>query len=251
MYIQSDTDLLDHDRWREIVAKSFVEMQYGEFISRHCSALWLEKNLAAVLERGSEIMRHVASLPTKNLGSSRNGSDSASAGTGLGKGDAFTITLDQDGSRSTKTGECLLKLDRVRVNDFPTEVSADIIIQSSISGTRKYAATMSMASQTSVMSATHRIGDRSDPSHVCLPFSGQFAELVVDEGDIVRENDLLCVVKQMKMELEVRAPYAGVVTWVRDVEEGETVNEGVLICTLRRAETEPKRNVRPEISPKI
>ncbi|GAM85569.1 hypothetical protein ANO11243_035760 [Dothideomycetidae sp. 11243] len=43
-----------------------------------------------------------------------------------------------------------------------------------------------------------------------------------------RKGDTLFVVRQMKMELEVKAPRAGRVEWVLDVEEGEDVGEGWL-----------------------
>jgi biotin carboxyl carrier protein len=56
--------------------------------------------------------------------------------------------------------------------------------------------------------------------------------MYVDEGDHVAEGELLCVVRQMKMELEVRAPRAGAITWVCEAEEGEQVSEGLLVCEL-------------------
>jgi biotin carboxyl carrier protein len=80
-------------------------------------------------------------------------------------------------------------------------------------------------------------------THIALPFPGQFVELLVDEGDRVREGEVLCVVRQMKMELEVRAPWAGTVKWVCDVEDGETVNEGLLVCELLPEDDRNRRKV--------
>jgi pyruvate carboxylase len=229
-----------------------------DFIHGHCSTLWLESNLADVLEKGSAISEQVDTLPVRRLDAGQIESGSSPIGMGAAasvlfkKGDGFNITMQEEGSSgSAKKDEYLLKLDRVRINDFPTGVAADITVTSSTSGTKKYAATISMSSQTSVMSAAHRVGDPKDATHVCLPFSGQFAEMDVDEGDVVREGDLLCVIKQMKMELEVRAPYDAVVTWVCEVEDGETVNEGLLACTLRRIETSSQEAKRPEVLAKI
>lgn len=42
----------------------------------------------------------------------------------------------------------------------------------------------------------------------------------------------MCVVQQMKMELEVRSPRSGRCNWVCEVEEGEDVGEGVLVCVV-------------------
>ena len=54
----------------------------------------------------------------------------------------------------------------------------------------------------------------------------------MDEGDVVREGDVVCVVQQMKMELEVRSPRSGRVAWVMEVEDGEDVGEGVLAAVI-------------------
>ncbi len=81
-------------------------------------------------------------------------------------------------------------------------------------------------------SSHHRKGDPSNPNHVVLPFPGTVVELLVEAGDEVQEGEVLMVVRQMKMELEVRAPAAGVLTWVCDIEEGENAGEGMLVCEL-------------------
>jgi biotin carboxyl carrier protein len=65
-----------------------------------------------------------------------------------------------------------------------------------------------------------------------IPFPGTLIEVLVDEGDILREGDVVCIVRQLKMELEVRAPKAGRVTWITDAEDGEEVAEGVLAAEI-------------------
>jgi len=47
---------------------------------------------------------------------------------------------------------------------------------------------------------------------------------------------VLCVVRQTKMELGCRAPYLGTVKWICEAEEGEQVNEGLLVCELLNGE---------------
>jgi biotin carboxyl carrier protein len=59
-------------------------------------------------------------------------------------------------------------------------------------------------------------------------------EVLVDEGDVIKEGDVLCVVQQMKMELEVRAHRSGMVSWVLEVEDGEDVAEGMLVAVIER-----------------
>ena len=45
-------------------------------------------------------------------------------------------------------------------------------------------------------------------------------------------GDVVCVVRQMKMELEVRAGRKGVVGWVMEVEDGGEVGEGMLAAVV-------------------
>jgi biotin carboxyl carrier protein len=65
-----------------------------------------------------------------------------------------------------------------------------------------------------------------------LPFAGKLIELLVDEGDEVKEGDVVAVVRQMKMELEIRASRSGRVIWVYEGEEGDDVGEGILVAEL-------------------
>ena len=45
-------------------------------------------------------------------------------------------------------------------------------------------------------------------------------------------GDVLCVVRQMKTELEVRAGHDGIVRWVWEADVGEIVEGGELVCEL-------------------
>jgi biotin carboxyl carrier protein len=64
--------------------------------------------------------------------------------------------------------------------------------------------------------------------------SGKLIEVLVDEGDEVKENEVIAYVKQMKMELEIRSPKAGQIAWAIEVEndEGDDVAEGTLLVEL-------------------
>lgn len=46
------------------------------------------------------------------------------------------------------------------------------------------------------------------------------------------KGDVVAVVKQMKMELEIRAGGEGLVGWVFEGEDGDEVGEGVLAVEL-------------------
>ena len=211
------------------------------FQQQACSTRWVEDNF-------DDIMSHAKAAQNRGTLASRAPSiespvteTSASSTAGLGasgvlfrKGDAFKMELSEVGranDRSAKREEHLLRVDRVLMNDFPNRLIADMTF-SSASSSSAYAVTLSSTTQTSVASSRHRHATASDPTHVALPFPGQLVELLVDEGDMVKEGEVLCVVRQMKMELEVRAPFDGKVKWVCEVEDGETVNEGLLVCEL-------------------
>ena len=87
------------------------------------------------------------------------------------------------------------------------------------------------ASASAVMSQ-HRRGNSSDPSHIIIPFPGKLVEVLVDKDDVVKEGDVICVIQQMKMELEVRSARSGRVSWVTEAEDGEDVAEGMLAAIV-------------------
>jgi biotin carboxyl carrier protein len=92
----------------------------------------------------------------------------------------------------------------------------------------------------SAMSSQHRKGSESDPTHVIMPLSGKLVEVLVDPGDIVRKDDPILVIKQMKMEVEVRSHKAGLVTWVTEAEDDEDVAEGMLAAVVEDEKAQAK-----------
>jgi biotin carboxyl carrier protein len=68
-------------------------------------------------------------------------------------------------------------------------------------------------------------------------------EVLIEEGDEIKETDVIAFVKQMKMELEIRSPRAGKVSWVVEVEseDGDDVAEGVLLVELVDERPPPPR----------
>lgn len=74
-----------------------------------------------------------------------------------------------------------------------------------------------------------------------VPFAGTLVEVLVDVGDEVGKGDVVCVVRQMKMELEVRAARRGIVRFVMEVEDGGEVSEGMLAAVVEGGEKEAER----------
>lgn len=220
-------------------------LSHPAFQARQCSTRWLEANLQDVISTGTKLESHgTLSLREPYITSTTSDTSSSSA-TSLGnaallfrKGDTFKLHLTDISSKQKSSPsapaageEYLLRLDRILNNNFPLRLAADATFQS-FSSSRSYALNLTSTTQTSVASARHRRADPSNKTHVALPFPGQFMEMHVEPGDRVGRGELLCVVRQMKMELEVRAPWEGTVKWVCEAEEGEQVNEGLLLCEL-------------------
>jgi glutaconyl-CoA/methylmalonyl-CoA decarboxylase subunit gamma len=76
--------------------------------------------------------------------------------------------------------------------------------------------------------------DSSEPaagSSITAPMPGSIIEIKVNEGDTVREGDVLLILEAMKMENEVTAPQAGSITRIM-VKKGDTVNSGDPLLTI-------------------
>jgi pyruvate carboxylase len=224
-----------------------------DFSQKRCSTRWLEDQLSGIIQAG-ETAASKGTLSSREPYLTTSATESTTSATaGLGnagilfrKGDAFKMELTDSGranDRSAKREEYLLKVDRVLANDFPKQLTADVTFSTAASS-KSYGMNLTSTTQTSVASSRHRYVSPEDQTHIGLPFAGQFVELLVDEGDIVKEGESLCVVKQMKMELVLRAPFAGTVKWVCDVDEGETVNENLLVCELQPADERDRRKSR-------
>ena len=220
-------------------------LSHPAFAKKQCSTGWLEANLQEVIANGAKLdskgtlRLRESYITSSTVDASSSGTASIGANPVLfRKGEAFRlhltdITSKQKSSPSASDNgeEYILRFDRVLNNNFPLQLTADVTFQSS-NQSKSYALNLTSTTQTSAASSRHRRADPNDNTHVALPFPGQFMEMYVDEGDAVAKGDLLCVVRQMKMELEVRAPWSGIVKWVCEAEEGEQVNEGLLLCEL-------------------
>ena len=209
----------------------------ADFVARRCDTSWLEANHEGLLQTGERISAtrsSYSSLSTQKTASTLPTGASANSSTLFRKGDAWTIELSPLDQTSPERSSHHLQINRVLRNDFPSSLSAEIAYSNS-SSTEQTALKMELASTSASAAATSsklKRGDASDSSHVLIPFPGKLVEVLVDEGDLIKEGDVVCVVQQMKMELEVRSSRRGRVKWLFDAEEGEEVGEGVLAAVL-------------------
>jgi pyruvate carboxylase len=213
---------------------------HPDFLAGECDTQWLESKHHELLSNSQQIA-HSRSLRQPLESASSSAPAISTANTLFRKGDAWSLTLAPQNSLSRNTEQAPqphhLELTRVLRNEFPTSLSAEILFTSpNPSGTPLSTPyTITLASTTASAAAStshHRRSNPSDPSHISIPFPGKLVEVLVDEGDVVKEGDVICVVQQMKMELEVRTPRSGRVTWVTEAEDGEDVGEGVLAAIV-------------------
>ncbi|KAK5944519.1 hypothetical protein PMZ80_003801 [Knufia obscura] len=223
--VKTNIDLL-----RAIVADS-------QFCAGEADTKWLENNMQTLVSKGQEIGSKIesatAGLP-QFLSSAAQTQGLANASVSLRKGDAWTLHLE--GSDQTGKDAHHLSINRLVRNEFPEAMVADISFTAPGQKPLSFKATIaSTTSSAGATASTHRRGDANDKNHVVVPMSGKLIELLVDEGDEIKEGDIIAFVKQMKMELEIRSPRSGIVDWVIEIEseEGDDVAEGVLLVELK------------------
>ncbi|TKA35702.1 hypothetical protein B0A54_12670 [Friedmanniomyces endolithicus] len=218
-------------------------VDHADFRTGMCDTQWLEAKHDELLEQS----RTHSQLPDPFHGlvspQQSNESNTAVSGASLmfRKDDAWSIALRPQSSATPNTRPHHLQLAKVIRNDFPTNFAADIMFTAP--GSTPQAFRMDMQSTSTSASATssqHRQGSRSDGSHVVLPISGKLVEVLVDVGDVVKKDDAICVVKQMKMEIEIRSHKAGLVTWLTEAEDDEDVAEGMLAAVVEDEKAQAK-----------
>lgn len=223
-----------------------------DFKARRCSIRWLENNLGSVLQLGRNLVPQshaakMANIPSLRASSSSSNDlalgDTASSTTfSFKKGDSFKLNIDDalDGRNLTQR-EYIISLDRIARNAFPTELLGDVTLHSGGDQKARFTAGLTEATAgTSAARSSHRRGDAGNPNHVVLPLPGNVVEVLVDEGNEVVKDEVLMVVRQMKMEVEIRAPKAGVVVWACEFEPEEVVSEGMLVCELESDASKPR-----------
>ncbi|EEP81645.1 PycA protein [Uncinocarpus reesii 1704] len=216
----------------------------NDFREWRADTQWLEANLSDIVAHGQRLSQSIqSSRPSLPSSSVSQALSAAASSVMFRKGDTWSIDLQPLGEKSDSPQPQLphhLLLKRVLRNEFPSSLSAEIEYTTPAAGstaakTTPYKMTLSTTSTSaSSLSSTHRLGDPNNQAHVTLPMSGKLIEMLVSEGDEVEENAVIAFVKQMKMEIEVRSPRAGRVSWALELEseDGDDVPEGVLLAEL-------------------
>ncbi|KAJ8131396.1 hypothetical protein O1611_g2228 [Lasiodiplodia mahajangana] len=242
------------DTWIEGVKTNLDVLRaivaHKDFEQALCDTLWLERHMRSLLASGAEISSsitnqlHTASPFTEEESQpSTSTPGSSSSAVMLRKGDAWALKLKAPLHNAVEVTHHL-KITRVTRNEFPSMFKAEIeYSQPDSQKPQVFAleATSSNASSTAIMAAgKHRRGDPNNPHHVIIPFPGKLVELSVAEGDEIIPGQVVCVVQQMKMELEIRANRGGRVKWVVDAQDGEDIAEGTLAAELEDLHGEHK-----------
>jgi acetyl/propionyl-CoA carboxylase alpha subunit len=235
---------------------------------------WLEKNAARLMKGADALSSAVARRNHSHSPISESSSDpssriAASNTTVLRKGDAWSIHLEPLNRHDRQVDEQhYLHLSRILRNEFPTSLTAEVshtissrpdksnidekttTTTTTTSTTTPYRLTIqsTTASTAALSSPHHKRGKVNDPSHIIIPTSGKLIEILIQEGDEIREGQVIAFIKQMKMELEIRSPRAGRVRWVMQLEgeegAGEDVAEGVLLAEVAEGEGEEEVGAR-------
>ncbi|KAI1120120.1 PycA protein [Nemania abortiva] len=207
-----------------------------------CDTSWLERHAGSLLASGAKISRgitdqlHTASPFTEDeTQSSLSIPGSSNSAVLLRKSDAWALKITAPSRKATEEIHHI-KITRVIRNEFPSSFKADIEYSHPHSPEPQafaLKAISSSASSAAIMATgKHRRGDHNNPHHVIIPFPGKLVELSVAEGDEVIPGQVVCVVRQMKMELEIRANRGGRVKWIVDAQDGEDIAEGTLAAEL-------------------
>jgi pyruvate carboxylase len=213
------------------------------FAVQGCDTQWLEANLQSVLESGKQISSQISD--TSTIASAKpSTSVSASSNVLFRKGDAWSISLTPETPQSETRPTPMptpshLQLTRIHRNEFPTSLTASILYTTP-SQQMPTPYTLTLASTTASFgslssAATHKRGDPGNQNHIIIPFAGKLMEILVDVGEEVRKGETVAVVRQMKMELEIRANKGGRVSWVYEGDDGDEVGEGVLLAEIEGA----------------
>ncbi|KAG6358947.1 hypothetical protein INS49_012467 [Diaporthe citri] len=163
------------------------------------------------------------------------------------KGDQFQIRIE--GSDDMESFEDLVSITSVIRNDFPESLAVKLSTCSTDDPERSsdkqkqksYTVRVLKQSETQKSleaSSGHSKTSRGDLSQLISPIAGQVVEFLIEEGESVAEGDAVLIIRQMKMELEVRAHRSGIVRSLIDLDEGDKIAVGTAICSIAPADRE-------------
>jgi len=89
-------------------------------------------------------------------------------------------------------------------------------------------------------SGASKKADLSDPRQIPSPLPGFVEVIYVGEGSEVKKSDPIMIVSAMKMQVEVKAPYDGVVKSF-EVKVGDRVDVGSLLAIVEEKEKKEEK----------
>lgn len=199
---------------------------------------WLENKLEHILARGQGVQRHANPTAFRN-GTQQSAKTSQASNRIMRKGDRFDVQIEGDGLPSGSISSAMSVTSIVR-NDFPNSLALEL----SLTNTHGSSTGQSYTLKVKQPEAHHGPGagrGRSapaDPASLVCPIAGQLVEILVEDGDHVGERDAIAILRQMKMELEVRAHRSGIVSSLFEHEEGDDIAVGTVICSITPVDKE-------------
>lgn len=213
----------------------------SDFRKAQFDTQWLEKNLK-VLDTPRRGLVEPLGKSASDIDHTENSArPSKSTGQLVRKGDQFRIQIE--GSNDVKTFEDLVSVTSVIRNDFPESLAVKLSTPSNddrgassdTNRQKSYTIRLLKQSETQVnLKGTpgHSRSTREDPSQLICPIAGQVVEFLVDDGSVVAEGDGVIIIKQAKMELEIRSHRSGTVRSLVDLDYGESIAAGTAICSI-------------------
>lgn len=224
----------------EGVATNIVLLQHivqaEEFRSCVFDTQWLEQQLGTTPKRISQQLKHAnpAAFRTGTQPSTRPVQASEQM---IRKGDRFDIEVEGGDSHTGFKADGL-SITGVTRNDFPTSLALTLSTHNTSQGLEpNQSYTLRLSKQLDARQGLRHGQEQSqsgaaNQSMLMCPIPGQLVEILVDDGDAVGEGDAIAIVRQMKMELEVRAHRSGIVNSLFDHEEGDDISVGTVICSI-------------------
>lgn len=208
------------------------------FQTRHFDIQWLEGQMDDTLKGEKDHQRHAnpTAFRDRTEGARSLVKSSLPSDYLIRKGDRFNIEVERH-NQTRKFTSGLMTVTNVIRNDFPTSLALKLSAQSTHGGQEDDSYTMRISKLSDVQGSmhvgSHGTGHKStDASLLICPMAGQLIEILVDDGDSVSEGDAVIIVRQMKMELEVRAHRSGNIHSLFDQEEGQDISAGSVICSI-------------------
>lgn len=209
-----------------------------QFRSCQFDTQWLEEHIETIMHD----MQNHSPYTSHTLGFGGQASESTaksakSSDQLIRKGDSFRIEIEDP--ESFKVFENIVSITNVLRNDFPESLAVKMSTIASSSSASKPRSNFTLRlvkhleTQQGLISIDGTSSSMSrEESALISPLSGQLVEVLVDDEDFVSEGDTVAVVRQMKMELEIRAHRSGIVESIFDIEEGDNVSVGMIICRI-------------------